>query len=260
MILQIYTSNDEWLRAALDLILSAQDGGERRRSLHLCLSGGTTPKPVYESLARSETFKAIAASKAVHLWVGDEREAPVHSGLRNSEMIAGIFVAAGFKNFAFREPKNSALKIQIPAPPIIKNLDSAAPGLILHAWPTGPRENAAAAYDRELAVFAGETIRADRPFFDLTILGMGEDGHTAGLFSMEDVRRGAGRLVILTEAPQEPKKRMTMAPHVLLSSGKILVLLRGLPKARLLMANLFGERTDPIKYFLLDRCEVVAQI
>jgi 6-phosphogluconolactonase len=258
MILQIYTSNDEWLRAALDLILSAQHGGERR-SLHLCLSGGTTPRPVYESLARSEAFGAIVASRAVHLWVGDEREAPEHRGLRNSGMIAEIFRAAGFKNFAFREPETSVLKVQSPAPQI-KNLDSASPGLIFHAWPTGPRECAAAAYDRELAAFAGETIRADPPFFDLTILGMGEDGHTAGLFPMEDVRRGAGRLVILTEAPQEPKKRMTMAPAVLLSSGKILVLMRGLPKARLLMANLFGERADPIKYFLLDRCEVVAQI
>jgi len=51
-----------------------------------------------------------------------------------------------------------------------------------------------------------------------------------------------------------------MAPRTLLSSRRILVLMQGQAKVRLLIANVFGERTDPIQYFLLDRCEVVAQI
>ncbi len=284
MILQIHNSDDAWLRAAVDLIVSTQ--GERQ-SLHLCLSGGTTPQPVYESLARSEAFRALVASKAVHLWVGDEREAPAHSGLRNSEMIEEIFAAAGFgfKNFAFREAESPASHVQTPTSharsaqtpaahtqtpaslahpeqPAYRTQepDTASPGLILHAWPLGPREGSASAYEEELATCAGETGGAERPLFDLTILGMGQDGHTAGLFTAEDLRLGTDRAVMLTEAPQEPKKRMTLAPHILLSSGKILVLMRGLPKVRLLMANLFGERTDPIGHFLSDQCEVVAEL
>ncbi len=267
MILQIHNSDDAWLRAAVDLIVSTQ--GERQ-SLHLCLSGGTTPQPVYESLARSEAFRALVASKAVHLWVGDEREAPAHSGLRNSEMIEEIFAAAGFgfKNFAFREAESPASHVQTPtsharsAQPAYRTQapDTASPGLILHAWPLGPREGSASAYAKELAAYAKETGGAERPLFDLTILGMGQDGHTAGLFTAEDLRLGTDRAVMLTEAPQEPKKRMTLAPHILLSSGKILVLMRGLPKVRLLMANLFGERTDPIGHFLSDQCEVVAEL
>jgi len=256
MILQVHDSDDAWLRAAVDLILSAQgDSG----SPNLCLAGGSTPRPVYEALARSEAFRGALASKAVHLWVGDEREAPAHSGLRNSEMVAEIFAAAGFKNSAFREPEAETSFMRAPALRG-QGVKEEQPGFFLHAWPQGPRESAAAVYEKELSECAGERKDAERTCFDLTILGMGEDGHTAGLFAEEDFRRGTDRAVLLTEAPQEPKKRMTMAPRLFLSSRKILVLTRGLSKARLLMANLFGERADPIKHFLLDNCEVVAQI
>jgi len=253
MMVQIHNTDDAWLLAAVNSIVSAH--GESQ-SLHLCLSGGTTPRPVYEKLARSEGFRALVASRAVHLWVGDEREAPEHGGLRNTDMIADIFATASldFKAVAFRE---------------VKTASAAVRGLFLHAWPTGPRERAAILYEEELLAHAGEADAAGRPWFDLVVLGMGQDGHTAGLFTEEDIRRGtegegsaehSNHAILLTEAPQEPKKRMTMAPRVLLSSGKILVLIRGLSKARLLMANVFDERADPIKYFLRDSCEVVAQI
>jgi len=263
MMVQIHSSGDAWLRAALNSILSAQGDAQ---SLHLCLAGGTTPRPVYEKLARTEAFRALVASKAVHLWVGDEREAPAHSGLRNSDMIAEIFAAAGFgfKNVAFREA-GAALSTRSasaqPASPRRQGLSEEPPGLFLHPWPTGPRESAAAAYEEELLAYAREAAAVGRPWFDLVVLGMGQDGHTAGLFTEEDIRREkTENAVLLTEAPQEPKMRMTMAPRTLLSSRRILVLMQGKPKVRVLMANVFGERADPIQYFLLDCCEVVAQI
>jgi len=252
MMVQIHNTDDAWLLAAVNSIVSAH--GESQ-SLHLCLSGGTTPRPVYEKLARSEGFRALVASRAVHLWVGDEREAPEHGGLRNTDMIADIFATASldFKAVAFRE---------------VKTASAAVRGLFLHAWPTGPRERAAILYEEELLAHIGEADAAGRPWFDLVVLGMARTGirlaFYRGRYSPRD--RGGGGVehgihaILLTEAPQEPKKRMTMAPRVLLSSGKILVLIRGLSKARLLMANVFDERADPIKYFLRDSCEVVAQI
>lgn len=253
MMVQLHNTDAAWLLAAVTSIVSVH--GESQ-SLHLCLSGGTTPRPVYEKLAQAEGFRALVASRAVHLWVGDEREAPEHSDLRNSDMIAEIFAAAGldFKTVAFRE---------------VQAAPATVCGLFLHAWPTGPRERAAVFYEKELLAHAGEADAAGSPWFDLVVLGMGQDGHTAGLFTEEDIRRGiegegsaehSNHAILLTDTPQEPKRRMTMAPRVLLSSRKILVLIRGLSKARLLMANVFDERADPIKYFLRDSCEIVAQI
>ncbi len=263
MILQIHSSGEAWLRAAVNSIVSAQGDAQ---SLHLCLAGGTTPRPVYEKLARTEAFRAIVASKTVHLWVGDEREAPAHSGLRNSEMIAEIFAAAGFgfKNVAFREAGAALSTLPASAQPTSLRRQGEAgdpPGLFLHPWPTGPRDRAAALYEEDILAYARGAEAVGRPWFDLVVLGMGQDGHTAGLFTEEDIRREkAESAVFLTEAPQEPKRRMTMAPRTLLSSRRILVLMQGQAKVRLLMANVFGERADPIQYFLLDRCEVVAQI
>jgi len=61
-----------------------------------------------------------------------------------------------------------------------------------------------------------------QPFFDLVILGMGEDGHTAGLFHAPDQRyipEHIHNFVLLTEAPQEPKHRMTLAPALLAAAA-----------------------------------------
>ena len=277
MILHVYTSDDEWLRAASEFIFSAlsealevRNALEAReaneagnaldvrnapdvrnaldarnasqmplRSLHLCLAGGTTPKPIYKALARDKRSAEIADARSIHLWVGDEREAELGSGFRNSEMIAEAF--------------------------------SYAPTtFVLHKWPAGQRVLAAHTYEEELLPYASERIHANQPIFDLTILGMGEDGHTAGIFSLDDFQSpvdsqkpGAilpSRLVMFTEAPREPKSRMTLAPEILRSSRHILVLMQGLEKVRVLIANLVGERDDPVKHFLDETCEAIARI
>jgi len=182
MILQIHSSDDAWLRAAVNCIVSAQGDAQ---SLHLCLAGGTTPRPVYEKLARTEAFRTIVASKAVHLWVGDEREAPAHSGLRNSEMIAEIFAAAGFgfKNVAFREAGAALSTLPASAQPTSLRRQGEAgdpSGLFLHPWPTGPRDRAAALYEEDILAYAREAEAVGRPWFDLVVLGMGQDGRERG--------------------------------------------------------------------------------
>jgi 6-phosphogluconolactonase len=108
--------------------------------------------------------------------------------------------------------------------------------------------------------YAAEKWALGKPIFDLVLLGMVEEGHTAGLFSESDLHRADDRIVVLTEAPRNPRYRMTLAPRVLRSAKKIIVLIQGLEKTRVLMANLFGEREDPIRVFLGDTCEVISLI
>lgn len=234
MTISIVTSSDEWVRDANEYIVSSLVAmqQEKEGSLHICLAGGATPKPVYEAFARNPQCAEIAKSRSIHLWVGDEREAAIGSGFRNSEMIASAFKHCS----AF---------------------------IVLHEWPVGQREQAARIYEKELSSFANERVRANKPIFDLTILGMGEDGHTAGLFSLADMQRAAlspQSLVMLTQAPKEPKLRMTLTPQILRSSRRSLILMQGLAKVRILIANLVGEREDPIKHFLTDSCEAIAQL
>jgi len=92
MILKIHETSSAWRDAALESTLAAISAAAQQKSvLHLCLSGGTTPKPLYKELAEDATFRALATTHQIHLWVGDEREAEVGVGLRNSEMIAEAF-------------------------------------------------------------------------------------------------------------------------------------------------------------------------
>ncbi len=231
MTLQVCESDERWMGLARAALQSACKTGS---TVHLCLSGGTTPKPLYDRLAKSDDFRALLAERDLHLWVGDERETIANSGLRNSEMIASCFRG-------------------LP--------------LTLHLWPLGPREGAASAYEAELEHVRARAYsrlenesRPEEPLFDLVLLGMGEDGHCAGLFSPSDLVPRPRGLVRLTEAPTEPKWRMTLSSEALLSSRKIIVLVQGRSKIRRFMSNLFGEAHDPISIFMRDTTEVIAQL
>lgn len=232
LVIHMFSDEEEWARGAVNVLLETVTCASETKSepaglrydVHLCLAGGSTPVSVYRACASDPRFREAAARKLIHLWVGDEREAPAGSGMRNSEMIESVFadmLADG----------------------------NAEHGVVLHAWPAGPREKAAAHCVTKL----GDVLDKKKgPVFDLVILGMGEDGHTAGLFSMEDVSRGDGEPVLLTQAPVEPKRRMTMAPWLLKSAARTVILIKGLPKLRVLMGNLFEERRDPIGFFIAN--------
>lgn len=189
-------------------------------AFHASLAGGNTPDPVYRAMARSPVWAALSEAIAVHLWVGDERAVAEDSPLRNGKMIKEAFA------------DSAALW---PAPPLI------------HLWPQGPRARACAAYERDIKKELGP-----QPVFDLCVLGMGSDGHTAGLFSAEDIAAEqveAGnnkeafsaekrRLTLLTMAPSAPRRRMTMAASLLLRARNRMVLVRGREKWPILDAVL----------------------
>jgi 6-phosphogluconolactonase len=180
----------------------------RRPAFHAALSGGTTPAPLYRALAASPELRTAAASVPMHFWVVDEREVPVGDPLRNGRLIEESL--AGTRSW--------------PKPPEF------------HLWPEGKRGVACATYAAEL-----EALLGPEPVFDFVVLGMGADGHTAGLFTIDQVERAAGVLTLATEAPTEPRLRMTMAPAVLRGAKTILVVLSGQGKAGMLDALLGGH-------------------
>jgi 6-phosphogluconolactonase len=121
----------------------------------VCLSGGSTPKRLYELLAAPARMTQFPWRRAHWFW-GDERFVPHEDPQSNFRMAA------------------EALLRHAPVPP--ENI---------HAIPTEgmSAEAAAIRYEAELKRFYGaDALAGERPLFDLTLLGLGEDGHIASLF------------------------------------------------------------------------------
>lgn len=212
-----------WLNAiAADFLSAIQSAIDRGQSaFNANLAGGRTPEPAYRELASSPSFAALCGRIEIHLWVGDEREVPADSPERNGRMIASAFG---------REGRAAPTRSRFP---------------LIHTWTEGDRLAACAAYSRELGKSLGPL-----PVFDLALLGMGTDGHTAGLFSIADIAASDGEasfeapgaplgmppIAVATTAPFEPRRRMTLAASVLRRSRAAMILARGREKAAILDA------------------------
>jgi 6-phosphogluconolactonase len=129
------------------------------RKLHLALSGGSTPKRIYESFAKTYFFKQVLDRKAeLNLWYGDVRMVPDEHADSNARMVM------------------TALDGSFPAE-AIHGVDVALP-----AAEAAAKYSAALLEGMPTTVVDGLTV----PVFDILLLGMGPDGHTASLFPGTD--------------------------------------------------------------------------
>lgn len=174
--------------AASERILDAAARAIRERGgFGIALSGGETPRGVYERL---RTARADWA--AWHVWFGDERCLPRGDAGRNSTMAAAAWLA----------------HVAIPADQI-------------HEIPAelGP-VGAAAAYASALRSV---------PDFDLVLLGLGADGHTASLFPGHDWGTGSDAADVLAvfAAPVPPPERVSLSAARLSRARDVLFLVEG---------------------------------
>ncbi len=176
----------------------------------VALSGGTTPKQMGTILAR-EPYRSRIPWDRVHVFWGDERWVPLGSPESN----------AG-------EARRGFLDL-VPIPP----------GNVHHWDTTGesPQE-AAAAYETQLR--ESLTGPSGMPRFDLVLLGMGDDGHTASLFPNTDALVADGRLAVANYVPRMDATRLTLTAPLLNASREILFLVGGPGKAETLEAVLEG--------------------
>jgi 6-phosphogluconolactonase len=195
----------EWMRQAA---LAAPG------SFCISLSGGSTPRTLYELLA-SDEFR-FPWPRVSWYW-GDERFVPHDHPDSNYRMT------------------REAMLAKAPGPP--ENI---------HPVPTdGTPEDAARRYERTLQqAYGAAMLDPQRPLFDVTLLGLGPDGHTASLLPGEPVLNERKRWVTAVSHGR-PEVRITMTYPAIESSRRVAFLVAGEEKADIFSAIRAGNSEVP---------------
>jgi 6-phosphogluconolactonase len=205
-------------RAADLVIQCANDALERREQFTLVLSGGSTPQPAYALLARPDRAAAIGWSKTYILF-GDERFVPPDDDRSNFAMAHGTLLS--------RLPIPPSHVFRVPAE-------------------AGSAAEAASMYASRLARSFSSGAGGAPPRFDLVLLGLGEDGHTASLFPGAETLREDGAWVAWSPPGALPPlvDRITLTYPVFNAARHVAFLVAGENKAAALREVLDGS-ADP---------------
>ncbi|MCF6176898.1 MAG: 6-phosphogluconolactonase [Victivallaceae bacterium] len=199
-----YSSIDEFYQAVTDFCLErAQQAVASYGQFALVLAGGSTPMPLYRKLTEESRFPW----NKTHLFWGDERCVPHDSELNNYHNTINALGGAGFI------PNENIHRIKSELTPA----------------------DAVADYRREIASFRKK--RGDGLCFDLILLGMGNDGHTASLFPGSPALAEQDALVVAVPAPSTSAPcipRITMTYPAFEAAATIAVMITGKQKQSLL--------------------------
>lgn len=199
--------------AAAERVMARIDGQSGR--IAICLTGGSSPKQLYELLGREPWVSRIPWDR-VHWFIGDDRFVKPGDPLHNMSMARDIF------------------------------LDRCAPVANIHPIDTaaGSPDEAAASYQSELKrIYRAEELDPARPLFDLVLLGVGPDGHVASLFpgypAVEVTDRWVAGVPEAHVAPFVPRVSLTLP--ALGSCCEMLFMMGGTDKRAILSRVLAGE-------------------
>jgi 6-phosphogluconolactonase len=209
----------------------------------VALSGGTTPRGVYELLASEQYAEAVDWSK-VHVFWGDERSVPPNNPNSNYWMADDLWLGKS----SIPEINVHRMKGELEA------------------------ELAQADYTRVLRDFFKESAAVGKPpRLDLVLLGMGDDGHTASLFPGTAPIHESERWVVAHYVEKLDTWRITLTPVIFNAAANVAFLVAGESKAGRLKEVLEGPRQpdvlpaqiiDPVDgnlYFFVDE-EAAAEL
>jgi len=200
-------------RTAAERLLSLTSANSGR--IAICLTGGSGPVRLYELLASADYRGKIPWAR-VHWFIGDERFVPAADPLNNMAAARRIF------------------------------LDACAPAQNIHPIPTDAADpdESAARYEQLLKSLHG-AARLDpaHPLFDLVLMGVGPDGHTASLFPGDAALTESERWVVgVPKANVEPfVPRVTLTLPALASCREMLFQIAGSGKRAILTRLLANE-------------------
>ncbi|MGK7873772.1 MAG: 6-phosphogluconolactonase [Xenococcaceae cyanobacterium] len=199
-------------RSLLIVLEKMQAAILERGQCTIALAGGNTPKPLYEALST----QSLPWEKIQVFW-GDER-----------------YVRADHPDSNQRMARQAWLnRVDIPATNI-------------HTMPTGAAEPTADAekYEAELLKFF-QVTPGNFPIFDIVLLGMGDDGHTASLFPHTEALKVRDRLVTVGNKGGQP--RLTFTAPLINHARCVIFLVVGQSKRRAL-GKVFARAADEMTY------------
>jgi 6-phosphogluconolactonase len=203
----IYRSSEELSAAAArEFAAKAEEAIEERGRFVVVLAGGSTPKAMYSVLAR-DCADRIDWSR-VHVFFGDERPVPPDHFDANYKMASEVFLDD--------VPVGSVHRIRGELQP----------------------DEAAEAYEEELRTFFQTE---DVPRFDLILLGIGRDGHTASLFPETSAIEVHDRWVVANPVLKLDTTRITLTIPVINAARAVIFLVAGEDKAEAVREILEGK-------------------
>jgi 6-phosphogluconolactonase len=194
-----------------------QQAVSKRGRFAIALSGGHTPEKMYSLWAGTEQYRNKTPWDSVHLFWSDERFVPANDPRSNYRMARETLIS----------------HIPIPAQNV-------------HPMPTNlpSPEECARAYETELLEFFG----SEPPAFDVQLLGLGTEGHTASLFPGSPALDEKVRWVAAVRVPAEPPQRITLTPAVLNQGRNTFFLAAGENKREILSAIREEPSGHPSQY------------
>ena len=205
-----------YVRAAEEIAHVAGEAICTHGEFTICLSGGSTPAATYDLLATR--FNLSVDWKEVQFYWGDERCVPPDHPESNFAMVNRTMLS----------------KLALRPDQVHRMRGEDTPAL------------AAVAYEHELRKRFG-LGDGDFPRFDLVLLGLGDNRHTASLFPGDPALHETLRLAVSVEVDAEPRKRLTITPPVINNAQRVMFLAAGQGKAAAVKDVIEGPR-DPDKF------------
>jgi 6-phosphogluconolactonase len=233
--IRVYEDQAALMRAAADYSTMCYNAAVNDHDYFaVALPGGSTPRALFELLAAPENAQHIGWSK-VHVFWGDERCVPPDHPDSNYRMAKEVLLD----------------HVALPSSNVHRVSGELEPA------------QAAAEYEQTLRSFFA--ARAGKVRFDLILLGMGDDGHTASLFPGTAALDETERLVVANYVPKLDTWRITLTAPVINDAAHVMFLVSGTGKADMLKRVLQGPRqphnlpsqmiqpVDGELYWLVDR-------
>jgi 6-phosphogluconolactonase len=212
---QVFDDPERVAREAAGLFVRLSiEAVSARGGFSVALSGGSTPRRIYELLA-GEDYRTQVSWPNVHVFFGDERTVPPDHADSNYRMA------------------NEALLSRVPVP--AKNVH--------RMNGVGDAAAGASEYESEMRAFFGDRTW---PRLDLVMLGMGDDGHTASLFPGSAALEEQRAWVVANWVEKFQTWRITLTAPAINAARRVLFLVTGAGKADRLREVLKGER-DPAR-------------
>jgi 6-phosphogluconolactonase len=200
---------------AEEMVEMVKQAGNKKKPFTIALSGGSTPELLFSLLG--DHFADKISWKSVHLFWGDERCVPPDHNESNFGMTKRKFID----------------NTEIPFSNIHRIRGEADP------------ESEAVRYSEEIKMFTGS--RNTLPLFDLVILGLGDDGHTASIFPGHNELLTSPKICEVAYHPLTHQRRITITGRVINNSERVVFLVTGSRKAEI-VENIINKKATALNY------------